>query len=406
MTRTVIALYDNMNDANSAIRELVDNNFKRDDISMMAGDQSGEYGRTLGDRKDENRPVDATTSGASGGAGVGASVGAAVGGIGGILVGLGALVIPGIGPVIAAGPLAAGLAGLAGAGAGALAGGVAGGLIGALVDVGVPEETAKYYTEGVRRGGLLVSVRTDDTMSGQAVSIMNRYNPIDINNRVETWRSQGWNGTTQENTTENDRGQQPINMPQSTDTPRDVVDRGGMHPLEEQYGVEQNIPTTGDRDRTYGSGGSPTGLNSQVNDVRGEDTQMSGLTGRDYQNTGYQGEMRPTGTDYDSTNLGSNYGAEDQYRQGQGKFQQYDYYDTGFNRHFSDNYGSSYSYDQYRPVYRYGYDLATDPRYSNRHWEDIEPEARNYWDERQPGTWDRIKDSVRYAWDEVKKPVS
>jgi hypothetical protein len=92
--------------------------------------------------------------------------------------------------MIAAGPLATVLAGLAGAGAGA----VAGGILGALVDLGIPEETAGYYAEGVRRGGTLVSVRVDDQYTDKALNILNRHNPVDLNERTTQWRSEGWTG--------------------------------------------------------------------------------------------------------------------------------------------------------------------------------------------------------------------
>jgi hypothetical protein len=116
--------------------------------------------------------------------GHGAGIGAVVGGLGGLLVGLGALAIPGIGPVLAAGPLAAALGALAGAGIGA----AAGGLIGAMVDMGIPEDQAELYSEGVRRGATLVIVRASDERAEDAVRIMNQFNPIDINRRSEEWR--------------------------------------------------------------------------------------------------------------------------------------------------------------------------------------------------------------------------
>lgn len=191
-TRTVVALYDDFTTANDVVRELVDNGFPRDDISIVASDARGEYGRYLGEDRAAIEEVE--TSGAATGAGVGAGIGAVIGGLGGLLVGLGALVIPGIGPVVAAGPLAAALSGLAGAGIGAVAGGVTGGLLGALVDMGVPEEQAHYYAEGVRRGGTLVTVQTDENMSDRAMDIMNRHDPIDINERGRLWREAGWTG--------------------------------------------------------------------------------------------------------------------------------------------------------------------------------------------------------------------
>ena len=97
------------------------------------------------------------------------------------------IAIPGIGAILAAGPIAAALVG---AGAGA----VAGGLIGGLVDLGVPETHAEYYAEAVRRGGALVTVRTDASRTDEAEKIMRENGAIDIDDRVARWRSAGWKG--------------------------------------------------------------------------------------------------------------------------------------------------------------------------------------------------------------------
>ena len=85
----------------------------------------------------------------------GAGTGAAVGGVLGWLVGIGALAIPGIGPLVAAGPVVAALAGAAAAGA-------TGGLVGGLVGAGIPEVEAKRYAGRIREGGYLISVHCDD----------------------------------------------------------------------------------------------------------------------------------------------------------------------------------------------------------------------------------------------------
>ena len=86
----------------------------------------------------------------------GASTGAAVGGVLGWLVGVGALAIPGIGPLVAAGPVVAALAG-------AGAGGATGGLVGGLIGAGIPEVEAKRYAGRIREGGYLLSVHGDDS---------------------------------------------------------------------------------------------------------------------------------------------------------------------------------------------------------------------------------------------------
>jgi hydrogenase maturation factor len=63
-------------------------------------------------------------------------------------------------------------------------GAAAGGLVGALTALGVPAEEAEYYAEGIRRGSVLIMVRTDDVMAENAMSILNRHNPIDLHARM------------------------------------------------------------------------------------------------------------------------------------------------------------------------------------------------------------------------------
>ncbi len=182
MAKQVVGLFDSMQDAQGAVQELRSQGFTADDISIVANNSSGEYGVGDGDGGSE----------AAEGAGAGATGGAVLGGLGGLLVGLGALAIPGIGPVVAAGTLATTLGTtLAGAGLGA----AAGGLVGALVGAGIPEEDAGVYAEGVRRGGALVTVQaaTDDD-ADRAADILDRYNVVDIDERSSNFREGGWSG--------------------------------------------------------------------------------------------------------------------------------------------------------------------------------------------------------------------
>ena len=115
----------------------------------------------------------------------GADVGAAVGGAAGLLTGLGLLAIPGLGPVVAAGWLASTVVG-------ALAGGITGGIVGTLVNSGVPEEHANVYSEAVRRGGTLLSVRVEEKDVTMARAILDRHTPIDPVLRGSQYRETGW----------------------------------------------------------------------------------------------------------------------------------------------------------------------------------------------------------------------
>jgi hypothetical protein len=179
MSTTLSALYDNVTDAQNAVRDLVNNGFARENISVVATDPAGEYARYEGEAFTEGETLD------------GAATGAVLGGMAGLVVGLAALAIPGVGPVLAAGPLASALVA---AGVGAGIGAAAGGLIGALIDMGVDEEQATYYAEGVRRGGTLVTLQTDDPRVDEAMDILDSYDPVDLEERVSHWQEYGWQG--------------------------------------------------------------------------------------------------------------------------------------------------------------------------------------------------------------------
>ncbi|MEN9936235.1 MAG: hypothetical protein RLZZ387_2814 [Chloroflexota bacterium] len=182
MARTVVGLFDRHEQVDRAIRELQANGVRRDDIGVIAADARGEFANRVGGETKIDE-----------GAGAGALSGGVLGGVLGLLMGVGALAIPGIGPVIAAGPLAAAL-GSAGAGAlvGATTGVAAGGLLGALVGAGIPEEEAHVYAEGVRRGSTLLTVATDNVSSTTVESILRTNGAVDINTRGAEWRQQGW----------------------------------------------------------------------------------------------------------------------------------------------------------------------------------------------------------------------
>ncbi|HSC22173.1 MAG TPA: hypothetical protein VLG08_00530 [Casimicrobiaceae bacterium] len=128
-----------------------------------------------------DRPDDGSNAAA------GAVTGGVVGGAAGLAASLMGLAIPGIGPIIAAGPI---VSLLTGAGVGA----VAGGLIGGLTDMGVARGDAEYYAEAVRRGGALVTVRADDARAERAAEIMRNHGAVDIERRAEKWRQSGWSG--------------------------------------------------------------------------------------------------------------------------------------------------------------------------------------------------------------------
>lgn len=196
--KTVVGLFDNLSDAQNVVSDLVNAGFDRNNISLVANDASSQYSSGMsggGSAGGEGvvRDTDGSGGPVSESAGTGAKAGAYLGGALGLLAGLGALAIPGIGPVIAAGPIMTALGSTAlGAGLGA----ATGGLLGALVGLGVPNEEAGYYSEGVRRGGTLVTVSVPDERAQAAVDILNRHNAVDVDERGSYYRQSGYTGFT------------------------------------------------------------------------------------------------------------------------------------------------------------------------------------------------------------------
>lgn len=145
----VFAIFPNRSAAETAVDRLTAAGFSHQDVSVLMSDRSGS--KDFAAEKNTKAPEGTTT---------GVTVGGVVGGTLGLLAGLGALAIPGVGPLIAAGPIMGALAGLG-------VGGAVGGLVGALVGMGIPEYEAKRYEGRVKDGGILVSVHceTSDEVS-------------------------------------------------------------------------------------------------------------------------------------------------------------------------------------------------------------------------------------------------
>jgi|SRR5271165_702489 len=142
---SVFGIYPHHASAEAAVETLKNAGFRNTDISVLFPDNEGT--KDLAIEKGSKAPEGATTGGISGGL---------IGGALGWLAGIGALAIPGIGPLIAAGPIMAVLSGVG-------VGGALGGVIGALTGFGIPEYEAKRFEGRIRKGGILLSVHCDNS---------------------------------------------------------------------------------------------------------------------------------------------------------------------------------------------------------------------------------------------------
>ncbi|MBX2997275.1 MAG: DUF2382 domain-containing protein [Caldilineaceae bacterium] len=430
MTTTLVALYDDVRTAQQVVDALINQGFKRDNISLIARDADEEYASYV-DRDDTSTQ-----------AAEGAGLGAVIGGIGGLLVGLGALAIPGVGPVIAAGPI---VAGLTGAGIGAVAGGV----IGALVDMGLPEEEAHHYAEGLRRGGTLVGAQVEDSRVDEAIRIMERYHPVDVNDRSRHWRESGWNRFNDKDThlstddIRRERSRYGINTGDAgyTDTSRDTRQMDRTHGsdrvdedidipiVEEEVNIGKRQVESGVRVRTYmverpveervtlqethvnveRRPANRPASQADMNRVKGgtfevtetseelvvdkqarvteevhisKDRQQRTETVRD---TARRTEVEVERVGDSTRGLSSDF-------------------DRSFREHYNNTYANSgRNYDAYAPAYQYGHELASDQRYSGRSWNDVESSFQRDWTERHQSrsgsAWRDIKDAVRHGWE-------
>jgi hypothetical protein len=164
---SVVGVFREREQARDAIQALRDAGFEAGDIGLLMRDRA-EAPTVAAEEETEHH--------AGAGAATGAVAGGVLGGLATWLAGIGALALPGVGPVVAAGGLASVLAGAA---VGATAGGALGGIAGALVGLGVPPEEAGWYEHQVHRGGSLVTVRAGGR-DAEAQGILRRHGAADV----------------------------------------------------------------------------------------------------------------------------------------------------------------------------------------------------------------------------------
>jgi len=143
--KSVFCIATSLNQAELIVDRLKTAGFSSNDISALFPEKGST--RDFAHKKSTKAPEGATT---------GAGTGLVLGGALGWLAGIGALAIPGLGPLVAAGPIVAALSGAA-------VGGAVGGVAGALVGLGIPEYEAKRYEGKVKDGNILISVHAEDS---------------------------------------------------------------------------------------------------------------------------------------------------------------------------------------------------------------------------------------------------
>jgi uncharacterized membrane protein len=168
MSKSVFCILNSVEQAERVVDQLKSSGFSNNDISVLFPDKTST--KEFAHEKNTKAPEGAAT---------GATTGGVLGGALGWLVGIGALSIPGVGPLIAAGPIMAALSGTA-------VGAAVGGITGALVGMGIPEYEAKRYEGKIREGNILLSVHTENSDEAKrARSILEDADAEDISSAGE-----------------------------------------------------------------------------------------------------------------------------------------------------------------------------------------------------------------------------
>jgi len=419
--KTVVGLFDEMAQAKKAALDLEGAGIQHNDISIVANNEGGRYAPVS---------TDGTTTDERTGSAVGqdAAIGAGIGGVAGLIMALSGIVIPGLGWVVGAGWL---MALIIGAGAGA----VVGGLIGALTSVGVPEEDAAHYNEGVRRGGTLLAVKAHDEMAQRVAQILGQDGAVDIDERAAQYAQEGFRPTTSANATpqpaanfapqpatssqqpawaqnQNRQGETVVPvMEEKLQVEKREAPKGGVRvythvteqPVQQQVTLRDEHVNVDRRpaDRPLNPG-EVVAFKDQTIEVaeRSEQPVVSkqarvveevvvGKQATERTET-VQDTVRRTDVDVQPI-AGSEHTS---------RTRNYDTFESDFRNDYQTRYANlGGSFDQYQPAYRYGYDMYNLPNYRGRDWATIEPEVRRDWESRQPNTWDRFKNSIRYAWE-------
>jgi uncharacterized protein (TIGR02271 family) len=387
---TVVGVFDTHEHARDAIAALKERGFSVEDISVLAPDK-----RTTQEVAHE------TGTQAGAGAATGALTGGVLGGIGGLLVGIGALAIPGVGPFIAAGALATTLGGAAiGAGVGAIAG--------ALVGMGVPEEDATYYEGEAKAGKTLVTVRADGRYT-EAQRILREYGAYDVESRhvgratdtVAPPAAGSERRTKADADTLQLREEEVHARKTSTETGqvrlgKEVVteERAIDVPVtREEVVIERQPVDRRPSDSPIGDSGRTT-VDVPVREERVSVEKKPVV----YEEVGVgKREIQET-RNVDATVRREELRVE---QEGDALVVGWDEAMPRYRSQWQQRFGGGGNrWEDDEPAYRYGWEMRNKPAYRGRSWNEVEPEVQRDWSTRHPQTpWDRAREGIRDAWE-------
>lgn len=376
MVRTVVGMYDTIEDARETARELIDRGFRADRISILAHHVGAARAAGAGGSVDVSAPSGALRDMER-------------------LVGrMQSASITDIGDVMVMGPLGSRITGLGG-GANLRT------LTDALMEAGVSSEEAPLYAEGLRRGGTILAADVPDDKAYDAARIMDAHHPANIRVRAGHWRTEGWTpGST-------------VSGAAMSGPAMGAAAMGGGVTDETVSGVRREVEMP--------SMGQPPATSALREEVRGERPEGTpawreedvtpaapaerpgpvkapastpSMLQRTTEVEGPAGEVEPTSTtagESEAERLASRVSDEDA--------RHLEAYRAHYQRTYA---GRGAEFSRYLPAYQWGYALARAEGWRDRNWDDVVSSVRRHWEERNPNTWDEYQAAIRQGWDEAR----
>jgi uncharacterized protein (TIGR02271 family) len=279
-------------------------------------------------------------------------------------------------------------------------------------------DDAELYSEAVLHGNYVLTVNVpDDDLVDRATEVLDRYDPVDIEEQASKWKSGGWaapesmrQSASTEQKSETGSTAIPV-IQEELKIGKRAVQRGGVRVYQRvvEMPVQENVDLREERvtveRRPVDQPASPADLTAfQEGSFEVRETAEEAVVEKTArvveevvvgkQVTQHQEQISDTlrsteveveqlsGTSVQSSSMDD---------------------DTYFRSHWNSNYASSGgSYEDYAPAYRYGSSLAGSDRYKGRRWDDMEPEVRSNWESRNPGSaWEKVKNAIRHGWERM-----
>ena len=285
--------------------------------------------------------------------------------------------------------------------------------VGTLSALGVPEAEAQAYADAVRQGGALVLVDAADDRADRAVAIMERAPAVERETRAgaDAARERERAGTREVETGD---VQVPV-VEETLQVGTRQVRHGGVRlytrvverPVEETVRLREETVHVERRpvDRPASEADVAAAQERTIEVTETDEEPVVRKQARVVEEVVVSKDVQEQTETVRDTVRRTEVEVEPVGAEAAREARGFEAFETDFRHHYTTTFasgGQAQAYERWAPGYRYGYELASDPRYAGRDWAALEPEARRGWEAQQKGTWEEFKDTVRYGWEKVR----